>query len=89
MSVKILVKVKVIFKLTKAIIIIIKAWIVLEILIQAISVVSIWTIILLGLKSMRSKLPSIIRLSNWSIPLANTSLMEKPNWTIENVSKIS
>ena len=43
----------------------------------------------LGLRSSLSKLPSIIKLSNVSTPLAKNSLTEKPNVIIEKVNNTS
>lgn len=72
-----------IFQLTSmleiAIIKIIIDWRNLDNLVKLISSSKTWINIFLGLNKILSKVPSIIKLSKWSIPLKNDSQKENPN----------
>ena len=75
-----------IFQLTSmleiAIIKIIIDWRNLDNLVKLISSSKTWINIFLGLNKILSNVPSIIKLSKWSIPLKNDSQKENPNWII-------
>ena len=72
-----------------AIIKIIIDWRNLDNLVKLISSSKTWINIFLGLNKILSNVPSIIKLSKWSIPLKNDSQKENPNWIIANVKSLS